>query len=355
MKAKRVGAALVGAGIIGVLSVGVLLWPRAPMDYTPKELPQIEDAVAFHEEKVAKSLAAGVPSANTERLVVHRATGSQVVFLYLHGFSASRGEGEYVLDALTAEWSANTWYARLPGHGGPGDALGTALPEQYFDTVTEAVALANRLGEKVVVVATSTGATLALWAAATFPDHIHAVILSSPLIEYADPTANLLLGSAHAERLATLVLGATRDLRERDASGNPIDLVDHPWTKVYPSKAVVHLEDVRAYAARSSVYSAVTQPTLMFYYFADEDRQDETISVAAARAAFAQLNRGSAHPQSRSVAITTGAHVLFSEHVSSDKDTIIQESRQFLREVVGLPPRERALRQHNSDGKRPPG
>lgn len=355
MNARRVGVALLGIGVVGILSVGVLLRPRPILDHTPGPLPRIVDAVAFHEEKVSQSLAAGVPASNTERLVINRSMGSDVVFLYLHGFSASRGEGEYVVDALTAEWSANTWYARLPGHGGPGEAMGTATADQYFNTVTEAVGLASRLGEKVVVVATSTGATLAIWAAATYPDQIDAVILSSPLIEYADPKAGLLLGSAHAELLTRLVLGETRDLRPRDPDGNPIEAMGSPWTKRYPSRAVVHLEDVRAYAARSAIFSAVTQPTLMFYYYADEANQDETIDVDAARGAFAQLNHGAAHPQSRSVAIDQGSHVLFSEHVPSDKDTILDESRQFLRAVVGLPPRERAMQQHNSDGERTPG
>ena len=355
MNARRVGVALLGIGVVGILAVGVLLRPRPVFDHTPGPIPRIVDAVAFHEAKVAESLAAGVPASNTERLVLNRSAGSEVVFLYLHGFSASRGEGELVVDTLTAEWSANTWYARLPGHGGPGEAMGTASADQYFDTVTEAVGLASRLGDKVVVVATSTGATLALWAAATYPEHIDAVIISSPLIEFADPKAGLLLGSAHAEQLTRLVLGETRDLRPRDEDGNPVEAVNSPWTKRYPSRAVVHLEDVRAHAARSAIYSAVTQPTLMFYYYADDTNQDETIDVAAARGAFAQLNHGAAHPQSKSVAITRGAHVLFSEHIPSDKDTILDESRHFLRAVVGLPPRERAMQQHNSDGERTPG
>ena len=41
----------------------------------------------------------------------------------------------------------------------------------------------------LLVIATSTGATLALWAAATYPDQIDALILSSPLIDFADPTS----------------------------------------------------------------------------------------------------------------------------------------------------------------------
>jgi hypothetical protein len=159
----------------------------------------------------------------------------------------------------------------------------------------------------------------------------------------------------HAEWLVQKILGETRDLRKRDPQGNLPNYDDLPWMKLYPSASVIHLEDVRAYAAQSSVYRAVEQPTLMFYYFADEDHQDQTIDVAAARDAFSQLNGGSPHAQSKSIAIQHGEHVLFSAHKPSDKDTILVECRNFLREVVGLPARERALRSATSTDGTPPG
>ena len=355
MNARRILGALAAVGLGSLAGVGVMLRPRPLIDYRPAPTPAISDVVAFHEAKVAESLSAGVFEGRTERLVLHRASGSDVVFLYLHGFSASRGEGEYVVDILTAEWSANTWYARLPGHGGPGAALGTAPAEAYFDTVTEAVAMAGRLGDKVVVIATSTGATLALWAAATYPDQIDALILSSPLIDFADPKGKLLLGGAHSEWLVEKILGENRDLRERLPGGAFPNYDAEPWMKQYPSKAVLHLEDVRAFAARPSIFTAVEQPTLMFYYYADDAHQDETIDITAARDAFSQLNGGSPHAQSRSIAIRHGEHVLFSAHKASDKDTILAECRNFLREVVGLPARERALRADTSPDGPPPG
>ncbi|MEO1224073.1 MAG: hypothetical protein AAFX92_07575, partial [Pseudomonadota bacterium] len=39
------------------------------------------------------------------------------VLLYIHGFGASRGEGEYVFDRVAEKYRANTYYMRLPGHG----------------------------------------------------------------------------------------------------------------------------------------------------------------------------------------------------------------------------------------------
>jgi hypothetical protein len=55
------------------------------------------------------------------------------------------------------------------------------------------------------------------------------------------------------------------------------------------------------------------------------------------------------------VAIADGAHVLMSEHVRSDKEAVLQATRDFLRQVVGLPPRERTLRARQVGGTEPPG
>ncbi len=347
------GVAALLVAVVVVLAVS--LRPRPLIDYTPHEPPTVADAFAFRDDHIAASKARGVPDRNTERLVLHRSGGSDVVFLYLHGFSASRGEGEYLVDTLAAEWSANSWYVLLPGHGGPGEALAQVTPAEYFDTVTDAVGMANRLGDKVVVVATSTGAMLGVWAAATFPEHIDALIIASPLFGYADPKGTYLLGSANAEWFVHQVLGEVRDLRPMDARGERYTEPEARWTSVYPSKSLVVLDDVRAYGARPEVHDSLEQPILMFYYYADEQHQDNTINIDDVKSAYARFNHGTPHPHSKLVPIAEGEHVLFSQYKESDKDTILAESRDFLRQVVGSPPRERALEAASSAEGLPPG
>ena len=350
---------VVGFGaLLVVLAVGlvVLLRPRPLIDYTPHPPPKVDDPLAFRAARLAESEAAGVDEVNAERLVLHRAGGSEVVFLYIHGFSAARGEGELVVDTLAMEWSANTWYLRLPGHGGPGTAMATATPQSYFDTVTDALGMAKRLGDKVVVVSTSTGASLGMWAAATYPDHVDALIMASPLVEYRDPKGNYLLGSVHGQWLAEQILGTERNVRWTiDPEQRKGEHYDRHWTWRYPTKAIVTLDDVRRYATQPETLAEVHQPTLLVYYYKDEAHQDATISVGAARSAFAALNGGTPHPLSRSVAIADGAHVLMSEHVRTDKDAVLTALRDFLREVVGSPPRERALGTPTQPLDQPPG
>jgi len=350
---------LIAAGVLLVglvATVAILLRPRPPLDYTASTPPHVTDALAFRDTRIAESRAAGVPDHNTERLVLHRAGGSEVVFLYIHGFSASRGEGELVVDTLAAEWSANAWYLRLPGHGGPGEALGEATADQYFDTVTEALGMARRLGDKVVIISTSTGAALAMWAAGTHPDYIDAIVIASPLVRYADPKGNLLLSSAHAEWMTRQILGAERNVKWTvDPEGRKGEHYDRHWTWRYPSKALVHLDDVRRHATRPEVLAKVTQPALLLTYERDHTRTDGTIDLDAAEAAVATFNGGTPHPLTRSVEVEDGTHVLMSEHVRTDKDVVLSAIRDFLRDVVGSPPRERAIQAApHADGP-PPG
>ena len=346
MRRLLVRLAQLASVLLAIASIALvwLLWPRPKVEVVAGDVPHVANALEFRDARLAESRAAEVPPSNTEKLVLHRSGGSEVVFLYIHGFSASRGEGELVVDTLAREWSANAWYLRLPGHGGPGQGLADSPAQDYFDTVTQALGMARRLGDKTVVIATSTGASLAIWAAATHPEYVDAIILASPLVDYADPTVSLLLSSHQAEWIGHQVLGEIRDVRwVKDPQKRKVSGYDDRWTWRYPTRALINLEDVRRITAEPELQSKVGQPSLMLVYDKDPENRDPTVSVDAAEDAFSRFNGGEPHADSRLVRIEDGAHVLMSEYVRTDKDAVISSMRDFLRVVVGLPPRERAL------------
>jgi pimeloyl-ACP methyl ester carboxylesterase len=86
--------------------------------------------------------------------------------VYLHGFSADRHEVEPLVSDVAREIGANVYFSRLTGHGRDAAAMGEATVEAWLDDVAEAVAIGGYIGERVVLMGTSTGGTLALWAAA---------------------------------------------------------------------------------------------------------------------------------------------------------------------------------------------
>ena len=117
--------------------------------------------------------------------------------VYIHGFSASRRETWPLCDRLAEAISANLFYTRLSGHGRDGDALACATEKEWLNDGLEAVAMGRRLGRRVVLVAMSTGATLATWLATqpSVAPHLHSLVLLSPNFFPKNPLAALALWS----------------------------------------------------------------------------------------------------------------------------------------------------------------
>jgi len=106
---------------------------------------------------------------------------SNLVIIYLHGFSASRQELSPVLETVADQMQANIVFTRLQGHGRDDDAMTEGTVDGWKNDVREAFEIATTVGNKVVLVGTSTGATLATWAATqNFAKKIRASILISP-------------------------------------------------------------------------------------------------------------------------------------------------------------------------------
>ncbi|MFN1123659.1 alpha/beta hydrolase [Xylella fastidiosa] len=78
--------------------------------------------------------------------------------VYLHGFTASQGEGAPLHVKLARAFGCNLYLPRFPGHGLQAmDALRGIDAVQLRQAAAEAVAVARVLGERVVVIGTSMG------------------------------------------------------------------------------------------------------------------------------------------------------------------------------------------------------
>ena len=91
----------------------------------------------------------------------HQKTAYSVV--YLHGFSASQGEGAPIHTLIADSIGANLFLARLRDHGlGTKEAFREVTPQDWIDDTKEALAIGRLLGEQVIVVSCSTGGTLSI-------------------------------------------------------------------------------------------------------------------------------------------------------------------------------------------------
>lgn len=328
---------LAGLGALGAAG-GVALSPKPVPAPQARDLSGVEigDPDAWLAARVTQSREAGVWEQALERIDRQRPGKAPEAILFLHGFGATRAEGEATLEPIAKERGANVYYARLPGHGMTMDAHAAVKPADYRAGVVEALAVARTLGTKVTVVGASTGALLGTWLAATYPDQVDALVVVSPFYAFKDPTASPLLGSRAAPLLARLILGEIRDATWEEDPRH-VEGYNDRWLVYQRPQALVELERLRRSTAVPETFAAVSAPVLEMVYYKDEDNQDEVVSVAAADAAYAQMNGGTPRPQSRQVRITYGSHILTSAWAKSDKDAVIGGISSFLTDVYGPP------------------
>lgn len=261
---RRVGAARPTALVVAVTAAALvlagILGPRPRFDERWSE-PTVGgdiDAYLAAEEATVPDLrpgaAKGVVWADPE-------TRARTAFalVYLHGFSADRQEVEPLVTDLARDLGANAYFTRLRGHGRDGAAMGDATVDGWLDDVAEAVAIGRRIGDRTILVGTSTGGTLALWAATKDEARpsLWALVLISPNLGTRDRSAELLLWP-WGGLIARLVVGRERCFQP----GTPAEA--RHWTTCYPTRALLPMMALVDHV-RTMDLSAVTTPTLVLY------------------------------------------------------------------------------------------
>ncbi|WP_205508313.1 alpha/beta hydrolase [Longitalea arenae] len=256
---------------------------------------------------------------------------TEYALVYLHGFTASQGEGDPVHRDLAKKFGCNLYLSRLAEHGiDTTEPMVNLTADNYWETAKQAYAIGKQLGNKVILVGTSTGGTLALKLAAEYPE-VHALILMSPNIAINDPTA-WILNNPWGLQIARLVTGSkyldSEDKREAYRKY---------WTYHYRIEAAVNLEELLETSMHKKTFERVKQPTLTLYYYKDQVHQDSTVKVSAIKEMFAQL--GTPADKKREVAMpNTGDHVIGSSIRSNDIAGVKRETERFMTEVLGIQP-----------------
>jgi pimeloyl-ACP methyl ester carboxylesterase len=267
---------LVAIGIAAWLAMLLLDWigPTEPVSLVPRFdaaaigddpdawLAERESQVLNLRDNAAKEIVwAGAKGARTEWAIV-----------YLHGFSASKGELRPVPDRVAEALGANLFLTRLSGHGRDGAAMAEPTVQDWIDDVAEAVAVGKRLGDKVVLIGTSTGATLATIAAARpeLNDALAGVVLISPNYRPAG-WAGRFIEWPWFRSWGPLVLG-------RERSWEPLN-PEHGanWTHAYPMVSVAPLGALTR-TVRGLDFKAIRVPALFLV-----STTDKTIDTRIAR------------------------------------------------------------------------
>ena len=260
--------------------VAVLLGPRPTVDPFPG-FPEIGPDVAAY----VLSSEAGVPDlrpGDGKRIAWADSVARDrrdVAIVYMHGFTADSHEVEPLVTNLGQALGANVFFGRLAGHGrGDPDALGEVQATDWLADMGEAMAVARRLGERVVLIGTSTGGTLATWAAGhpDFEEGLAALVLLSPNFQPADPRSRLLLWP-WGGLIARAVEGSERCFETHND-----DHARH-WTECHPTRALLPMMALVEHV-RTSDLDGIHVPTLVIYV-----PDDTVVDARETERAFARI------------------------------------------------------------------
>ena len=320
-------------GISALLVISYLLGPKPKKPLYNAELVKIPDLQDLDEYvQNIENLNKVKPGNEAEIIWADPILKPQTEYavVYLHGFSASKTEGNPVHLNLAKSLNANLYLARLADHG-----VDTIAPMQYFtaDRLWESSKLAysigKKLGKKVILVGTSTGGTAALKLAATYPE-INSLILLSPNVVINDKNA-WLLNDPWGLQIARTVLGSD----ERKVDGRTEEYKKY-WYTNYRIESLVELQEFVESTMNKSVFEKVSQPVLMLYYYKNEMEQDPVVRVDAMLKMFDEL--GTPEDLKRKVAIpNAGNHVLGSYITSKDLPSVETAIDNFVGNVLKVP------------------
>lgn len=319
--------------IITVGVLGYLLGPKVAAPNMDETLPMVTSDLTLLENQLnnKERLTTNIRPDNEARIIwfdsIPRKTKYSIV--YLHGWSASQEEGDPIHIQTAKRYGCNLYLPRFAGHGLVEDEPMLDLTaDEVLDSAKEAIAIGKQLGEKVILMGTSTGGTLALHLAGGDPD-IAGLLLYSPNIEIYDPNAKLLT-KPWGLQLAKLVKGGDYHEFDRD-----IDLKNQYWTTKYRLEALTHLQAMVDYTMTPETFSEVKQPVFLGYFYKNDSIQDQVVSVPAMLEMYGQL--GTSKSQKRKVAFpNAGNHVMTSYVSSKDLESVQKETNKFIEEVMGM-------------------
>lgn len=240
------------------------LWASTPdrLEYIPDALlPSLPDPVLIPGTEERLQLFDG--QARTEWAVV-----------VLHGFSATRQETAPLADTVAAQLGANLFEARLSGHGHAENPMADVRAEHWLADTARALAMGAELGDKLIVIGTSTGATLAAaMLEQPVADRIDTVVMISPNFAPQGAGARWLTRPA-GPLLGWLIEGPTRCWEPYN------ELQARFWSTCYPTSTLVEVMRLVDLVG-GRLPDRIRQRLLVFY-----SRDDSVVSPTAIRDAY---------------------------------------------------------------------
>lgn len=270
-----------GRVILVLFALFGTIWFLAPVEpvdreiaFDPDTLGADLDAYLLAAEQQFSDI---IPGA-AKRIVWAGGKGAKtpLAVIYLHGFSATAEEVRPLPDQVASALGANLYFTRLAGHGRGGAAMAEPLAGDWIEDLAEAMAIGRRLGDRVLVIATSTGGTLAAIGATdpALADGLAGIVMISPNFGVKS-LAGKILDMPFARLWGPVVAGETRSFAPANEGQAKYWTTSYPTTALFPMAALVR-------AARAADLSAAKAPLLVLF-----SPQDQVVDPAKTLATLA--------------------------------------------------------------------
>ena len=245
--------------------------------------------------------------------------------IYYHGFTASGMEGDPVHRNISNVLGANLYIPRLFGHGlEEEESMLNFNNDDFWKSGKEALEVAKKLGEKVIILGTSHGGSLAL--ALGDDPSIEAMLLFGPNIAVFDPKAKL-LSKPWGLQIGRLVKGG--NYHEWEAN----DEKKKYWSTKTRLEAMTHMQKFLDVKMRRSVFKKVKVPVFLAYYYKNDNLQDNVVSVPAMLKMYDQLGTPDSLKLKQAFP-EVGDHVLTSYISTQYYDVVTKASLAFLSKII---------------------
>ncbi|MDA8762756.1 alpha/beta hydrolase [Flavobacteriaceae bacterium] len=267
---------------------------------------------------------------NASQLIFHDSVPQKTAYsvLYLHGFSASRAEGNPVHLNIAKALKANLYLPRLSDHGLiEEEPMLHFTAQRYLDSAKEALAVAKKIGEKVIVVSSSSGGTLSLILGND--PQIAALLLFGPNVEIYNPNAKLLT-LPWGLYIARAVLASKYHVMDKITEQKL-----NYWTTRYRLECTLHLQKLMETGMRPEIFRRITSAVFMGYYYKNEEDKDEVVSIPAMLKMFDEL--GTPNNKKQKMAFPdAGDHVIGSYLTTSNYSQVEKVGLSFLEEKLNI-------------------
>ena len=318
--------------VLAVLFGLFIIGPEVEMPDLETPLPEIQNDLNELKDWIDSKEATfdNIKPDNASQLIFHDSVPQKTAYsvLYLHGFSASRAEGNPVHLNIAKALKANLYLPRLSDHGLiEEEPMLHFTAQRYLDSAKEALAVAKKIGEKVIVVSSSSGGTLSLILGND--PQIAALLLFGPNVEIYNPDAKLLT-LPWGLYIARAVLASKYHVMDKITEQKL-----NYWTTRYRLECTLHLQKLMETGMRPEIFRRITSAVFMGYYYKNEEEKDEVVSIPAMLKMFDEL--GTPNNKKQKMAFPDAVdHVIGSYLTTSNYSQVEKVALSFLEEKLNI-------------------